>query len=49
VFELFDRNSSGYIKKHEVTSIAIKLGFHPGQGMNTQQNNNFVFSVHWNR
>ena len=33
VFELFDRASSGYIKKHEVTSIAIKLGLVPEQGM----------------
>jgi hypothetical protein len=32
VFELFDRTSTGYIKKHEVTSISIKLGLDPEQG-----------------
>ena len=32
VFELFDRQKTGYIQKHEVLSIAYKLGIEPATG-----------------
>lgn len=32
VFELFDRDRSGYIDNHDLSAIAVKLGKDPSEG-----------------
>ena len=32
VFELFDRDHSGFIDKHDLAAIAVKLGKEPSEG-----------------
>ena len=32
VFELFDRDKSGYIDRHDMAAIAVKLGKEPNEG-----------------
>ena len=40
VFELFDRDRSGFIDNHDLAAISVKLGKDPGEG------NHSPFSFH---